>query len=66
MHHHKRLPNPFTDQAYVNISGKCAEMELLFLEDLMGRAGYKSSKRIGQSYNTGHHCHSPVNTWCIW
>lgn len=45
------FPNPFTDQVYVNISGKCAGNGTVVLEDLMGRQ-VTSPQRIGQSYNT--------------
>jgi Secretion system C-terminal sorting domain len=45
------FPNPFTDQVYINVSGKCAKNGNIVMEDLMGRQ-VTTPQSIGSSSNT--------------
>lgn len=42
------FPNPFTQQLYVNVTGKCTQNANVFLEDLMGRQVSKTQRVTGQ------------------
>ncbi len=42
------FPNPFTQQLYVNVSGKCSQNTSIYLEDLMGRQVTKTQWATGQ------------------